>query len=195
MPTHDEGVVDWRRLASDKNVSLDVARGLWERAQTVGDARQAERAFTQMLDVAATANATHEPGRETLVGTRGVGDAASLGPGKSTLVLQESTLPTAPRPTNPVDALKQDFDDAIDAGKRAIEVLQESSPDDIVAALRALAGNSDVVQRALSVAQRLIANRDAWAARQPPPPKKKRPDEEDDGQPDEPPVDDDAKLR
>lgn len=190
-------MVDWRRLASDRNVSLDVARGLWERAQAATpDARQAERAYHQLLDVAATNNVTHEPGRETLVANRGVADAASLGPGKSTLVLQERNLPTAPRPANPIDALKADFDGAIDAGKQAVEMLSQTSPEDIVKALKALAGNSDVVQRALSVAQRLIKNRDDFVAKQPPPPKKKKkPEDEDDG--DDPPVDEEeeAKLR
>lgn len=192
MPAHDDGVVDWRRLASDRNVSLDVARGLWERARAgTVDARHAERAYNQMLDAAATANATHEPGRGTLVASRGVADAASLGPGKSTLVLNERSLPTAPRP-NTVN-----FDDAIEAGKRAVELLAKTSPEDIASALRALAPNSELVQRALGVAARLVKNRDDFVAKQPPPPKKKKkPEDEDGDQPleEEPVTEDKGKL-
>ena len=198
--SHDEGGVDWRRLASDRNVSLDVARNLWERAQSVApnDPGHAERAFHQMLDAAAIANVTHEPGRETLVADKAPSDAASLGPGKSTLVLQERNLPTAPRPTNPVDTLKEQFDSAIDAGKRVVEVLAQTDPEALVAALRELTATngSGFLQRVVSVAERLAANKRANddAVKPPPPPpktkKKKRPEDED-GPDDDAAADDD----
>jgi len=88
----EEGGVDWRRLAADRNVSHSVARALWQHAQATapGDLVQAERAYHTMLDEAEAANATHEPGRETLVGAApGASDAASLGAGKWTRVLLE----------------------------------------------------------------------------------------------------------
>ena len=197
MSAYDEGVVDWRRLASERNVSLEVARNLWERARSAApnDPRNAERAFNQMLDAAAAANVTHEPGRETLVADKTPTDAASLGPGKSTLVLQERNLPTAPRPANPIDALKQDFDAAIDATKRAVEVLAQTDPEALVAALRELTttNRSSFLQRVVGVAERLAANKRANedpVKTQPPRPKKKRPEDEEDGD-DAPAGDDD----
>lgn len=58
------------------------------------DPLQAEHAFHSMLEDAAAASATHEPGRETLVdATSGARDASSLGAGKWTRVLLEEQQP------------------------------------------------------------------------------------------------------
>lgn len=191
--SHDEGEVDWRRLASDRNVSLDVARNLWERAQSVAPGDRGN-AFQQMLDAAASANVTHEPGRETLVVAKGPSDAASLGPGKSTLVLQEHGLP---RPTNPIDAIKQQLDGAIDAGKQLVDVLAQTDPEALVAALRELTATNGAsfLQRAVGIAERLVANKranDAAVKPPPPPPKKKKRPEDEDGSGDDASADDDA---
>jgi hypothetical protein len=87
-----KGDVDWRRLANERNVSLDVARGLWARCQRAADidTKLAERLYVDALAEAAGKNASPEPGRRTLVDSKGVKDPASLGPGKSTLVLAEN---------------------------------------------------------------------------------------------------------
>ncbi|MBC7977063.1 MAG: hypothetical protein H7138_18965, partial [Myxococcales bacterium] len=63
----DQGGLDWRRLAADLNVSHGVAKGLWQRARETSpdDPTQAARAFQGMLEEAAEADATQEPGRET----------------------------------------------------------------------------------------------------------------------------------
>ncbi|MBL9013933.1 MAG: hypothetical protein JNL83_07145, partial [Myxococcales bacterium] len=51
----EQAGVDWRRLASDRNVKPDVAKGLWDRAssQTEGDEQKAEQVFKRLLEEAA----------------------------------------------------------------------------------------------------------------------------------------------
>jgi hypothetical protein len=116
VPSEESGF-DWRRLAADRNVSHTVARALWHRAHASApdDPMQAELAFHSMLDDAEAANATHEPGRETLVeATRGARDASSLGAGKWTRVLLEGQKPgvrtgSAPRKAeSPAQASAED---------------------------------------------------------------------------------------
>jgi len=183
--SHDDGGVDWRRLASDRNVSHAVARGLWEHAHSVAphDPVQAERAFNQLLDQAAVANVTHEPGRETLVDAKGPRDAASLGPGKVTRVLDENRS-TGPAGTAPksgkrsAEAVQLDLAAVAQAGKRAVEMLATSDPETIVAALRELQaqGAPGVLQKIMSVAggaiERAVDAKEAKAGAKPsaPPP-------------------------
>jgi hypothetical protein len=88
-----QATIEWRRLAADKNVSIDVARGLWEQAKATApnDAVACSTLFRRLLDDAAkNPAATPEPGRETLVDAKpGGSDPTSLGPGKFTRVLLE----------------------------------------------------------------------------------------------------------
>src|SRR5262249_11379175 len=90
----EDSGTDWRRLASDRNISHGVARALWEQARAAmpDDPAQAEHAFHILLDEAEAANLTREPGRETLAdSTPGARDASSAGPGKWTRVLLEES--------------------------------------------------------------------------------------------------------
>jgi hypothetical protein len=151
--THDKGEVDWRRLASDRNISHDVARGLWAQAQAAApqDTKQAERVFLRSLEHATAANATHEPGKETLVDAKGVKDPASLGPGKWTRVLLENndrgpagTAAKRKAPGQPdnrpvtVEKLHKDLAAVAASSKHVIELLKNSDEATIVEALREL---------------------------------------------------------
>ncbi len=173
---HEGGEVDWRRIASDRNVSIAVARGLWERARATAphDPKQAERTFRGLLDEAAAANTTHEPGRETLVDTNGVRDAASLGPGKSTRVVDEQkaggpagtakqsspgvgatgTGAIATRPTSSAEGLRKDLVTAAQASKNLVDLLKSSDPATIVDALREVRAHEGppVLQKIMSLA-------------------------------------------
>src|SRR5262249_53826063 len=152
---------DWRRLASDRNVSPDVARAMWERARAAApdDPVQAEHAFHVMLDEAEAANITQEPGRETLAdATPGGRDASALGPGKWTRVLLEQkpagAAGAAPRGAEggkaAAEELRSELAAAGQAGKNAAAMLAASDPATIVAALRELAGQGDgVVQKVM----------------------------------------------
>jgi hypothetical protein len=142
--THGKGEVDWRRIANDRNIAHNVARELWQRARAISpnDMRHAEQLFKHLLDEASVVNATNEPGRETLVDSRGIQDPASLGPGKTTRVLQE--YPTAkngkgptPGPV-PTDSLHRDLVAFGDAYKELIDLLKSSSKETIMEALREL---------------------------------------------------------
>jgi hypothetical protein len=163
----NEGNTDWRRHASDRNVSHGVARALWEHAHASApdDPAQAEHAFHLLLEEAEAANITHEPGRETLSGsTPGARDAGSLGPGKSTRVLLEQPRPPAPAGSAPrgsetgkprsADELRDELRAAGQAGKNAAAMLAASDPATIVEALRQLRGQpgSGVLQTLLGVA-------------------------------------------
>jgi len=180
VASREEGDVDWRRIASGQRVARRCAR-VGERARSARSAAphdlvQAERVFRQMLDGAAGANATHEPGRETLVDAKGPRDAASLGPGKVTRVLLEDRGGGAPGKQNnrdapnaqgtrvraqssaSVDNLHKDLVAAVQAGKNAVELLATSDPATIVAALGAVRSQdgSGVLQKILSVASGAI---------------------------------------
>jgi hypothetical protein len=182
----DEGGIDWRRLATDRNVSPAVARALWERACATApdDPMQAEHAFHDMLDEAEAANATHEPGRETLVdATPGTRDASSLGPGKWTRVLLEEQKPggaagSAKRGTQTpaergkesgkppsAEELRNKLVAAGQAGKNAAALLAASDPATIIEALRELrvSEGPGVLQTIMSVAgsaiERLLGQR------------------------------------
>lgn len=177
-PSDDSGI-DWRRLATDRNVSHAVARALWEQARAAApdDPVQAERVFHGMLDDAVAANATHEPGRETLVdAASGARDASSLGPGKWTRVLLEEQKPGGPagsarRGTEqaaqapaargaasakqpPAEALRDKLVAAGQASKTAAAVLAASDPATIVEVLRELRETQGpgVLQKIMSVA-------------------------------------------
>lgn len=93
--------VDWRRLATDKNVAIDVARGLWEQAKASqpSDAVARSNLFRRLIDDAArNPGATQDPGKSTLVAASGPADPASLGPGKTTRVLlDQNPSPAAPQ--------------------------------------------------------------------------------------------------
>jgi hypothetical protein len=159
----EEGGTDWRRLAADRNVSHAVARALWQRAHAAspGDPMRAEHAFHSMLEEAAAANATPEPGRETLVdATPGARDTSSLGAGKWTRVLLEEQKPGSrsgsgkratestaqapaqratedgPRPS--AEELRNKLVAAARASKHAAALLAASDPATIVEALREL---------------------------------------------------------
>ncbi|MBA3458856.1 MAG: hypothetical protein H0T46_02765, partial [Deltaproteobacteria bacterium] len=166
-PSEQAGV-DWRRLASDRNVAPDVAKGLWERASATApdDPQKSERAFKRMLEEAAAANVTPEPGRETLVDAKGADDASSLGPGKVTRVLEEQkgSGPADPSKAKPEKAgaeaapagagaapdaakasgkpspegLRTELSAAVASGKNAAEVLAKADPASIVQALKEL---------------------------------------------------------
>ena len=126
--------VDWRRLASDRNVPHAVARELWERAQEASpdDPAQAATTFEHLLDGAAAANVTATPGRETLVEAKAPGDAPSLGPGKWTRVLDAKQ----PADKRGPEGLFADIASAIQAGKRVAVVLASSDQATLVDALR-----------------------------------------------------------
>ncbi len=164
-----EGGVDWARLAKERHVAPDIAKKLWERARatTPHDPKQAGEAYKHLLDEAAHANATPEPGRETLVDAKGPRDAGSLGPGKVTRVLEEqkpagpagSAKPTAPgapaaAPAKSPEALRKDLVAAIQASKSAVEVLKTSDPATIVEALREIKAQEGpaILQKIMSVA-------------------------------------------
>jgi hypothetical protein len=147
-PSEDSGT-DWRRLASDRNVSYGVARALWEQARAAApdDPVQAEHAFHVLLGEAEAANLTQEPGRETLAdSTAGARDAASAGPGKWTRVLTEQPRPAGaavrgaetPRPRS-AEALRNELVAAGQASKNAAAILAASDPATILEALRELA--------------------------------------------------------
>jgi hypothetical protein len=179
----EAGGIDWRRLATDRNVSPVVARGLWERARAAAhdDLAEAEHAYLRMLEEAETADATHEPGRETLVGsTPGARDAASLGPGKWTRVLledQKAGGPGAPAKRKPEGAahpqgaaqpqpgaepvkhaspeeLRDQLVGVAQAGKNAAALLAAADPATIIEALRELRDTAGpgVLQTLMSVA-------------------------------------------
>ena len=149
--------LDWRRLASDQNVGPDVARSMWERALIIAasDPVKTEIAFKRMLDEAVAANLTPEPGRGTLVDAAGVRDPASLGPGKTTRVLEEqksSNKQSTGKST--VAGLRNDLTSAAQAGQNAAEVLAASDPATIVQALRELreSGGPGLLHKLMSVA-------------------------------------------
>jgi hypothetical protein len=175
----EDSDIDWRRLATDRNVSHVVARGLWERACATApdDPVQAERAFHDLLEEAEAANATHEPGRETLVdATPGARDASSLGPGKWTRVLLDDQKPGSPAGsakrgtenaaqapaeggTEPgkqpsAEGLRNKLVAAGQASKDAVALLAASDPATIVEALRELRDGQGpgVLQKIMSVA-------------------------------------------
>jgi len=179
----EEGGVDWRRLATDRNVSHAVARALWERARATApdDLAQAERAFHGMLEEAEAANATHEPGRETLVdATPGARDPSSLGPGKWTRVLLEDQKPGGPagaarRATEnaaqasaergtenarqpSAEELRGKLVAAEQASKDAAALLAASDPATIIEALRELRDREGpgVIQKIMTVAGSVI---------------------------------------
>lgn len=180
-----EDGTDWRRLASDRNVSHGVARALWDQACAVAqdDPVRAEHAFHLLLDEAEAANITHEPGRETLTGSSlGVRDAASLGPGKWTRVLLEQPRPgSAERPADAAarppsaDELKNKIAAAGQAGRNAAAMLAASDPATIVEALRELRDRQGpgVLQQLMTVAEsavgRLLDHRSQAAQAQPGP--------------------------
>ncbi|HEU4729936.1 MAG TPA: hypothetical protein VFT22_18695 [Kofleriaceae bacterium] len=126
----EEGGIDWRRLAAERNVSHVVARGLWEHARATApdDPVLAERAFLRMLEDAEAANATHEPGRETLVDAApGARDASSLGPGKWTRVLLEE-----PKPRTPAGAARRGTETAAQApAERGAETGKQASAEEL----------------------------------------------------------------
>lgn len=204
-PSND-GDTDWRRLASDRNVSHGVARALWEQARSASpdDPAQAEQAFHLMLDEAEAANITHEPGRETLAnGTPSPRDASSLGPGKWTRVLLEQPKSTAPdlRPLEAIkkataETLRSELAAAGQAGQQVVDALAASDPKAIVSALREIGQGSGLLQKlvgkASAVVERVLEKRASWDVHVTPPPKPKttKPDENDDEDappPDEPP--------
>ena len=169
----EEGGIDWRRLAADRNVSHEVARALWDHAHATapGDPAQAEHAFHLMLEEAEAASATHEPGRGTLVDGAGARDVSSLGPGKWTRVLLEKpksagaarrgAAQAAQAPgkhgTEPgklsAEALRDKLVAAGQAAKNAADLLAASDPATIVAALLELrAREPGVLQKIMSVA-------------------------------------------
>lgn len=162
-PSDDSGT-DWRRLASDRNVSHSVARALWEQACTAApdDPRQAEHAFQLMLDEAAAANLTQEPGRETAAdSTADARDASSLGPGKWTRVLleQQKLGGSAPRGAEigkqpSAEELRDEVVAAGQAGKNAAAMLAASDRETIVEALRELRGRegSGILHKVMTVA-------------------------------------------
>jgi hypothetical protein len=170
----EEGGTDWRRLASDRNVSPGVARALWEQARAAApdDPAQAEHAFHLMLDEAQAENITQEPGRETLASSApNARDASALGPGKWTRVLLEQPKPAgaAPRGADPArPAAERLFSELVaagQAGKHAAALLAASDPATIVAALRELGGSqgSGVLQKVMSAAsgavERMLSQR------------------------------------
>ncbi len=159
---------------------------MWQRARETSpdDPTQAARAFQGMLEEAAQADATQEPGRETLVDTLGARDAASLGAGKWTRVLLEKQKPgpagtgkpMAP-PERATDAqhkpsaeeLHSKLAAATEAGQRAAALLASSDPATIIEALRGLRGEgSGLVQKILNAAggtiERILTNRPGAAA-------------------------------
>jgi hypothetical protein len=146
-PPDDSGT-DWRRLASDRNVSHSVARALWAQACAAapGDPVQAEQAFQLMLDEAAAANLTQEPGRETVAdSTADARDASSLGPGKWTRVLleQQKLTGSASRGAEigkqpSAEQLRDEVVAAGQAGKNAAAMLAAADRETIVGALREL---------------------------------------------------------
>jgi len=167
VPPEEDGI-DWRRLAADRNVTPAVARAVWQRARATApdDPMQAEHAFHGMLEEAAAANATHEPGRETLVNaTPGARDAASLGAGKWTRVLLEEQQPggragavkrmtetSAPAPAEratetgrppSAEELRNTLVAAGRASKNAAALLAASDPATVVEALRELRDGAD----------------------------------------------------
>jgi hypothetical protein len=176
-----DGGIDWRRLASDRNVSLTVAKGLWERARTTtpNDPAQAGKAYEHMLEEAVHANASPEPGRETQVGAKpGAKDPASLGPGKWTRSLLEGPKPAAdaaatkqksekaqsaaPAPAtagaevakpHTAKQLHTDLVAAVQASKNAADLLAASDPATIAEALRELQeGEPGILQKIMAVA-------------------------------------------
>jgi hypothetical protein len=150
--------VDWRRLARERNVSLDVARGLWAQCQRAADIdiKLAERLYVDALTEAAGKNASPEPGRQTLVDAKGVKDPSSLGPGKSTLVLAENydrgpagtaaKSKAGPRQASAkaqpgsvsAEKLYQDLAKAAASAKAVIELLKQSDDATIMEALQEL---------------------------------------------------------
>jgi hypothetical protein len=102
-----QATIDWRRLAADKNVAIDVARGLWEQAKAAAaDPVTRSTLFRRLLDDAAKdPGAAQEPGRSTLVNAKGPEDPTSLGAGKTTLVLLEAQRSGAT--ANPADATNE----------------------------------------------------------------------------------------
>jgi len=175
----DNGGTDWRRFASDRNVSHDVARALWEQARAAApdDPQQAEHAFHLMLDEAEAANITHEPGRETLASAApSARDASALGPGKWTRVLLEQPKPAGPaggvqrgaetaKPS--AERLRNELAAAGQAGKHAAELLAASDSATIVEALRELSARQGpgALQKIMSVAggavERMLSQRSA----------------------------------
>lgn len=178
----EEGELDWRRLATERNVSHAVARALWEHARLIADSPvQAERAYNEMLDEAEAANATHEPGRGTLVDAApGGSDVSSLGPGKWTRVLlaepkpriappkrtTENAAPTSGTATAKpsVEDLRSKLAAAGQAGKQAAELLASSDAATIVGALLEMRGQGpEVFQKIMNVAggaiERILGHR------------------------------------
>lgn len=169
----DGSGTDWRRLASDRNVSPGVARALWEQACAAApdDRAQAEQAFQLLLDEAAAANLTQEPGRETGADpTADARDASSLGPGKWTRVLLEQQKPAGSarrgaeigeQPS--AEGLRDEVVAAGQAGKNAAAMLAASGRETIVEALRELRERQGagilhkVVTMAGDVVERMLA--------------------------------------
>ncbi|HEY0190625.1 MAG TPA: hypothetical protein VGC42_05840 [Kofleriaceae bacterium] len=172
----NEAETDWRRLASDRNVSHDLARAMWEQARDASpdDPMLAQQAYQAMLEDAEAANATHEPGRETLVGrSASPRDAGSLGPGKWTRVLLEQPRPSAAPKVidlkSTAAAIRSELEAAGQAGLQAAAQLAASDPDTIVEALRGLSQRqTGIVGQLLSIAtsavERALDKRDNWDA-------------------------------
>lgn len=174
-PPDDNGS-DWRRRASDRNVSGGVARALWDQARSAApdDPAHAEHMYELMLDEAAAANVTHEPGRETLASaTANARDAAAAGPGKHTRVLLEQPRPAAAPGKLTADDLRNELTAAMQAGKSALAGISASDPATLVEALRALQGQplpgplQKVLGAAGNLVERALAHRDANAASKP----------------------------
>jgi hypothetical protein len=154
----EHGETDWRRLASDRNVSHSVARALWEQAREASpdDAVQAAHVYHAMLDEAAKGDVSPEPGRETLAASHGVRDPSTLGPGKWTRVLVEQPGSQAPASGAKPSAsrLRDELLAAGQATQRATSMLAGADPATIVEALRELTARqgADVVKKVLAVA-------------------------------------------
>jgi hypothetical protein len=98
-----QATIDWRRAAADKNVAVDVARGLWEQAKAAQPSDDVARStlFRRLLeDAAKNPGASQEPGKANLVDTKGPQDPSSLGPGKTTQVLLNQNQPSGAKPEN-----------------------------------------------------------------------------------------------
>ncbi len=155
----EDGGIDWRRLAADRNVSVAIASGLWERARatTPNDPAQAGRAYQHMLEEAAHANASPEPGRETLVDAKQPGaskdpkDAASVGPGKWTRSLLEGPKPAAASgPAAAAAKTEKPAQDAPAAGgaDAAKPHTAKQLHSDLVAAVQASKNAADLIAKA-----------------------------------------------
>ena len=162
----EDGGTDWRRLAGERNVPLNVARALWERACAAapGDPVQAEHAFLLLLEEAEAANITQEPGRGTLADSS-AREGFSLGPGKWTRVLLEQPKSPRPAPRPPetgkrptADQLRNEILAAEKAAKDAAALLVASDPATIIQVLHEVSRgeSSPVLQKVVGMAGSLV---------------------------------------